>query len=101
MLTLIGTLNGFATSFSALGRAAGPFMGGWLFSAGVDAGYVIAPWWTFGAVGIIAAIPVWFLVEGEGFGDDDLISDEEEIEEQEEFLRAEALEGEAEAAGRP
>jgi hypothetical protein len=76
-------------------------MGGWLFSAGVEAGYVIAPWWTFGVVGIIAAVPVWFLVEGEGFGDDDLVSDEEEIEEQEEFLRAEALEGEAEAAGRP
>lgn len=76
-------------------------MGGWLFSAGVEAGYVIAPWWTFTAVGVVAAIPVWFLVEGEGFGgDDDHVSDEEDVEEEESRLRAEALEGEAEAAGR-
>ena len=76
-------------------------MGGWLFSAGVEAGYVIAPWWTFTAVGVVAAIPVWFLVEGEGFGgDDDHISDEEDADEEENRLRAQGLEGEAEAAGR-
>lgn len=99
---LSGTLNGFATSTSAIGRAAGPFLGGWLFSAGVEAGYVIAPWWTFAAVGIIAAIPIWFLVEGEGFGgDDDHVSDEEDVEEDEESLQIQALEGGAEAAGRP
>jgi hypothetical protein len=101
-LRVLGTLNGFATSFSAVGRALGPFMGGWLFSAGVEAGYVITPWWTYAAVGVIGAIPIWFLIEGEGFGgDDDQVSDEEEFDEEEEDrLRAQALEGEAEAAGR-
>ena len=101
-LRVLGTLNGFATSFSAIGRAIGPFIGGAMFSLGVKRGYVIAPWWLFSAVSIIAAIPIWFLVEGEGFGgDDDHVSDEEEVEEDEEQLRAEALKGEAEGAGKP
>ena len=105
-LRVLGTLNGFATSFSAIGRAAGPALGGAMFTIGVERGYVIAPWWIFTAVGVIAAVPVFFLVEGEGFGgEDDHVSDEEEIEEDEEerleMLRVEALEGEAEAAGKP
>ena len=101
-LRTLGTLNGFATSFSSIGRALGPFLGGWLFSVGVEAGYVVAPWWMFCAVGIVSAIPVWFLVEGEGFGgDDDHVSDDEDLEEEEERLLAEGLEGEAEAVGRP
>lgn len=80
----------------------GPFIGGWLFSSGVEAGYVIAPWWTFTAVGVVAAIPVWYLVENEGFGgDDDHVSDEEEFDEDEEsLLREQGLEGAAEASGR-
>lgn len=97
-LRVLGTLNGFATSVSALGRAAGPALGGLVFTAGVKSGYVIAPWWTFSAIAIIAAVPVFWLEEGEGFGGDDEVSDEEEIEE---VLREEGLEGEAEAAGKP
>ncbi len=81
-LRVLGTLNGFATSFSAIGRAAGPAIGGYMFSLGVKHGYVVAAWWTYCALAIIAAGPVWLLIEGEGFGGlDDLVSDEEDEEE--------------------
>lgn len=105
-LRVLGTLNGFATSTSAIGRAIGPFIGGLTFTAGVEAGYIIAPWWLFTGIGIIAAIPIFFLEEGEGFGgEDDHVSDEEsaeeEAEEEHEFLQQEAIDAGAEAQGRP
>jgi MFS family permease len=100
-LRVLGTLNGFATSFSAIGRALGPLLAGTTFTAGVNKGYIIAPWWLLAAIGFVAAIPVFYLVEGEGFGgdqnDDGEISDDEE--EVDDILRAEGLEGEAEAIG--
>ena len=68
---VLGTLNGVSTSVSALGRAAGPAIGGWTFSVGVESGYVIFPWWTLAAFAILGAIPVWWLVEQEGFGEAD------------------------------
>ncbi|KAK3726145.1 hypothetical protein LTR37_000293 [Vermiconidia calcicola] len=99
-LRVLGTLNGFATSTSSIGRALGPALGGAIFTYGVEHGYVIAPWWMFCGLAIIAAVPIWFLVEGEGFGDDEgHISDEEEEEEEDEVLQSQALEGEAAAAG--
>jgi hypothetical protein len=99
-LRVLGTLNGIATSVSAIGRAAGPAMGGAFFTLGVKRGFVIAPWWLFSFLAILAAIPVFYLEEGEGFGGDEGDeTDEEEFEE--EFLREEALEGEAEASGKP
>ena len=67
-LRILGTLNGVATSVSAIGRAAGPAIGGWTFSLGVDLGYVIIPWWTLSALSALGAVPVWWLVEMEGFG---------------------------------
>ena len=67
-LRILGTLNGVATSVSALGRAAGPAIGGSTFSLGVDTGYVIVPWWILAALAAIGAVPVWWLVEMEGFG---------------------------------
>ena len=67
-LRILGTLNGVSTSISALGRASGPAIGGWTFSYGVDHGYVILPWWTLAAFAVLGAIPVWWLVEMEGFG---------------------------------
>lgn len=67
-LRILGTLNGMAVSISALGRAAGPAIVGWTFTLGVDAGYAIIPFWTLAAFGITAAVPVWWLVEMEGFG---------------------------------
>ncbi|KAF2716142.1 MFS general substrate transporter [Polychaeton citri CBS 116435] len=70
-LRVLGTLNGFATSVSAIGRGLGPAIGGATFTLGVQKGYVIAPWWLLSGIGFIAAIPVFFLIEGEGFGGDD------------------------------
>lgn len=100
-LRVLGTLNGFATSFSAIGRALGPLLAGSMFTVGVNKVYVIVPWWLLALIGFIGAVPVFYLVEGEGFGgdqnDEGEISDDED--EQEDTLRAEAIEGEAEAAG--
>ena len=98
-LRILGTLNGFATSFSALGRAAGPAMAGAMFTVGMNKGYVIASWWLLCAISIFGAIPVFWLIEGEGFGGEDEISDEEETEE--EVLEAQALDGQAQASGKP
>jgi MFS family permease len=99
-LRVLGTLNGFATSFSAIGRALGPLLAGGMFSVGVDKGYVIAPWWLLAAIGFVAAVPVFYLVEGEGFGgdqnDDGEISDEED--DAEVVARANAVEGSTAAA---
>ena len=67
-LRILGTLNGVATSLSAIGRATGPAVGGWTFSLGLDKGYIIMPWWTLAAFGMLGAVPVWWLVEMEGFG---------------------------------
>jgi len=103
-LRVLGTLNGFATSFSAIGRALGPLLAGGMFSVGVDKGYVIAPWWLLAAIGFIGAIPVFYLVEGEGFGGD--ANEDGEISDEEDEVEAdpgiEAVEGSAAAAcGRP
>lgn len=87
-LGILGTLNGVATSISAAGRAAGPALSGWAFTIGVDIGYGVLPWWTLCTVATIAAFPVWWLVETEGFGakpsdsddeDDDNDNDNDEI----------------------
>jgi hypothetical protein len=69
-LRVLGTINGLATSVSAIGRAFGPAVGGWLFSWGVKQGYLIVPFWTLSAIALVAWIPTWWLVEGKGFGDD-------------------------------
>ncbi|KAL4961304.1 major facilitator superfamily domain-containing protein [Aspergillus stella-maris] len=66
-LSVLGTLNGVATSASALGRAAGPALLGPIFSLGVRAGYIIIPWWFLSFLAVIAGIPTLFIVEGEGF----------------------------------
>jgi hypothetical protein len=69
-------LNGIATSTAALGRAAGPAFSGAVFSWGVKSGYIIAPWWLICAFSIVAATPVFWLVEGEGFGQPAVEEDE-------------------------
>ncbi|OJD40326.1 major facilitator superfamily transporter [Diplodia corticola] len=76
-LRVLGTLNGIATSVSAIGRASGPAVGGSLFTLGVKHGYVIAPFWMFTAISLIGAVPAFLLVEGKGFGPDDEDEDEE------------------------
>ena len=89
-LKILGTLNGVATSISAAGRAAGPALAGATFTVGVDYGYVIVPWWTLAVVSIIGAIPVWWLVEMEGFGGGTNVEDDEEEEEEDEQARTTA-----------
>lgn len=65
-LRILGTLNGFATTFSAMGRAAGPAAAGAVFSWGVRNGYAIAPWWMLAGIAMVGAVVPWFIVEGEG-----------------------------------
>ncbi|TVY23883.1 putative membrane protein [Lachnellula hyalina] len=80
-LRILGTLNGVAVSVSAVGRAIGPALGGTAFTWGVERGYVITPWWLLGTIAMIGAIPIWHLVEMEGFNkapDSDDDDDDEE-----------------------
>ncbi|KAF2006369.1 MFS general substrate transporter [Amniculicola lignicola CBS 123094] len=69
-LRVLGTLNGLAVSVSAVGRATGPAMSGSIFSWGLRKGYIIAPFWTLSVISLLALIPTFWLVEGNGFGDD-------------------------------
>lgn len=76
-LRTLGTLNGLATSVSAVGRAVGPALGGSLFTLGVKHGYVVVPFWALSLIAFIAAVPTFWLVEGKGFGDDPDSEDED------------------------
>lgn len=69
-LRVLGTLNGFATSVSAVGRALGPLFTGSLFTLSLEKGYIIIPFWTLSFISFLAFIPTLWLVEGKGFGDD-------------------------------
>lgn len=85
-LKILGTLNGVATSVSAIGRAAGPALSGAMFSIGVDIEYVVVPWWTLALVAVVGSVPIWMLVELEGFSssqdddDDDDDDDDEDVD---------------------
>jgi len=88
-LRILGTLNGIAVSVSAIGRAAGPAIEGAVFTIGVQRGYVIAPWWLLSAIAWLAAVPVFYIVEGAGFGgktDDEMEDSDEEDEEGEDEI---------------
>ena len=81
-LRLLGTLNGVATSLSAIGRALGPTIGGGVFTLGIDVGYVIIPWFTIAGLAALGNVPVWWLVEMDGFGGaEDTDSDDEDHDE--------------------
>ena len=80
-LRILGTINGVATSVSAIGRASGPAFGGGLFTWGVKRGYVVVPFWALTVISLIASIPTWWLVEGRGFGSgEDSETEEEDTE---------------------
>lgn len=99
-LRILGTLNGVAVSLSALGRAGGPAICGWTFTMGVNIGYGILPWWTLAAFAVLAALPVWWLVEMEGFGSAaDSDSDVEDTEEEADMPMDAS--GEGHASGTP
>ncbi|EGS18027.1 uncharacterized protein CTHT_0060410 [Thermochaetoides thermophila DSM 1495] len=90
-LRILGTLNGFATTFSGLGRAFGPALTGIVFSWGVGKGYGIAPWWMLGGIGLVGIIPTIFIVEGEGPSRGARNVSREEEEERQSLLREEDL----------
>jgi MFS family permease len=91
-LKVLGTINGIATSVSAIGRAAGPTLGGSMFTWGTKEGYIIAPFWTLSIVAALSTIPTWWLIEGHGFGSDEdeeddlLIEDQDEQDEQQDSI---------------
>jgi MFS family permease len=69
-VAVLATVNGIATSVSAVGRAAGPALAGSMFTWGAREGFVVAPFWMLGFVGVLGGVASFFLEEGEGFGDD-------------------------------
>ncbi len=70
-LKVLGTLNGFATTFSGLGRAAGPAMTGAAFTWGLQRGYIITGWWLLAFIAALGAIPPFLFDEPGGFFTDD------------------------------
>lgn len=77
---ILGTLNGFATTFSGMGRAIGPTAAGATFSWGVKRGYILPSWWLLAIIAVGQAIPAWMIVEGDG-PSREVDTDEDEDEE--------------------
>lgn len=60
-LSILGTLNGVATTLSGVGRAVGPATAGAVFTWGVDGReYIVSGFWFLAAVAILGLIPPWF-----------------------------------------
>lgn len=77
---ILGTLNGFATMFSGLGRAIGPTSAGAWFSWGVKRGYVLPAFLFLSIVAAGQAIPTWMIVEGEGPSREEDTDDDDETD---------------------
>ena len=77
---VLGTLNGFATTFSGIGRALGPASTGAAFTWGVDNGYVVTSWFFLMFVAALGAIPAFMIVEGEGLSASVETSDSEDCD---------------------
>lgn len=69
-LRVLGTLNGFATAFSGLGRGFGPGLTGLAFTWGADHGYVVSAYFFLAAAALAGAVPAFMIVEGDGPADD-------------------------------
>ncbi|KOS19805.1 putative membrane protein [Escovopsis weberi] len=65
-LRILGTLNGFATMFSGLGRAFGPATTGLAFSWGAQRGYIVTAYFFIALVAAVGAVPAFYIVEGDG-----------------------------------
>ncbi|KHN96816.1 Major Facilitator Superfamily protein [Metarhizium album ARSEF 1941] len=65
-LRILGTLNGFVTMFSGFGRALGPASTGLAFTWGAKNGYVVTAYFFLAAMAVLGAIPVFWVVEGNG-----------------------------------
>ncbi|OTB00726.1 hypothetical protein M426DRAFT_324088 [Hypoxylon sp. CI-4A] len=98
-LSILGTLNGFATTFSALGRAMGPALTGSVFTWGVKHDVIGAPYWVLALISAIGAIPSFMVVDGDGPSgastpvdsddeDDTEVDDEIVIDDEDDVLRS-------------
>lgn len=105
---ILGTLNGFATTFSGLGRAIGPAAAGATFSWGVERGYVLPAWWLLGIIAVGQVVPAWMIVEGEGprreeeesdEDDDDALVFDEDEEVEDAHVAAATMDGPPDALG--
>lgn len=79
-LRILGTLNGFAVTISAIGRGLGPALLGATFTWGLEKGYVIPAWWLLSLISILGTIPLLFVIEMDGFSSTETNSDEEDEE---------------------
>lgn len=64
-LLVLGTINGVAGSLASCMRAIAPVGMGWLFSRGVDMGYMGMSWWINSAIALGGAIQSFYLYEDE------------------------------------
>lgn len=76
-VNVLGTLNGYATTFSGIGRAVGPASTGAAFTWGAENGYIVTAWFYLMFVAILGAIPAFMIVEGQG---PSVPSDDSEVE---------------------
>ncbi|KAG6007988.1 hypothetical protein E4U21_005222 [Claviceps maximensis] len=65
-LRVLATLNGFVTMFSGFGRAIGPAITGYIFTWGAKQGYIVAAYFFLAFMAILGAIPLIWIVEGDG-----------------------------------
>lgn len=80
---VLGTLNGYATLVSGMGRAVGPALTGAAFSWGVQQGYIITGWFFLAIMAFLGAISTFFLQEGDGIEvPTEVAGGEEELEEE-------------------
>ncbi|KAK6522868.1 hypothetical protein TWF281_002298 [Arthrobotrys megalospora] len=95
-IRVLGTLNGFATSTAAMGRAVGPSSFGWMFSLGQKSEWSTIPW--VGLTIVAAMMWVWLpkLVEGDGVGGESSSSSDSSDDENEQDGEngAEVIDGE-------
>ncbi|OJD26886.1 hypothetical protein ACJ73_01733 [Blastomyces percursus] len=68
-MSILGSLNGVATTASAVGKAMGPAILGGTFSLGVKKGYMILPWWTLAFIASLSALPVFWCKENDQFSE--------------------------------
>lgn len=85
-LRILGTLNGFATMFSGIGRAFGPAAAGASFSWGVSRGYVITAYWFLALTAVIGAVPIYMLVDNDALTQSPDMNDDDEDDEEEEEI---------------
>ncbi|KAG6268608.1 hypothetical protein E4U47_004536 [Claviceps purpurea] len=65
-LRILGTLNGFVTMFSGFGRALGPASTGYAFTWGAKHGYIVTAYFFLAFMALLGAVPLFWVVEGDG-----------------------------------